>query len=255
MDNDSWWSVDSPYGRGTKSLDNEIFWSANGQPFPTVLVSYFGELEYYFNAFHDLNVSVDIIGVDYDFSKYKIVVAPLLHLLKPGLKDAVQDFVRKGGIFISTYFSGVIDEFVGVFLDGYLGPLKDVLGVKVEEYNPLPAGGKNQMKMTKAVKGLQEKYGCSLWCDVVHPTTAQTLAVFTNGYYAGSPSLTENTYGNGKAYYVATRPDKDFMRDFLLEVMHEVNLPALSLTEQVEVMVRSGADTYEIFFLYESWRD
>jgi beta-galactosidase len=239
LDNDSWWSVDSPYGRGTKSLDNEVFWSANGQPFPTVLVSYFGELEYYFNAFHDLNVPVDVIGIDYDLSKYKIVVAPLLHMIKPGLKEAVQDFVKKGGIFITTYFSGVIDEFVGVFLDGYLGPLKDVLGVKVEEYNPLPPGGKNRMLMTENAEGFRKDYGCSIWCDVAHPITAKTLAAFTDGYYSGAPSLTENKFGDGKAYYVATRPDRDFMRDFLSKILSEQNIKVSPLPEEVELVVRS----------------
>jgi beta-galactosidase len=239
LDNDSWWSVDSPYGRGTKSLDNEVFWSANGQPFPTVLVSYFGELEYYFNAFHDLNVLVDVIGIDYDFSKYKIVVAPLLHMIKPGLKEAVQDFVKKGGIFITTYFSGVIDEFVGVFLDGYLGPLKDVLGVKVEEYNPLSPGGKNGMMMTETAGGFRKEYGCSIWCDVAQTTTARTLAAFTDGYYSGAPSITENKFGDGKAYYIATRPDKDFMRDFLSKVASEQNIKVSPLPEKVELVIRS----------------
>ncbi|MGA3288283.1 MAG: beta-galactosidase trimerization domain-containing protein, partial [Bacteroidota bacterium] len=239
LDNDSWWSVDSPYGRGTKSLDNEVFWSANGQPFPTVLVSYFGELEYYFNAFHDLNVPVDVIGIDYDLSKYRIVVAPLLHMIKPGLKEAVQDFVKKGGIFITTYFSGVIDEFVGVFLDGYLGPLKDVLGVKVEEYNPLPPGGKNGMMMTETAEGFHEEYSCSIWCDIAHTTTARTLAIFIGGYYSGAPSLTENKFGDGKAYYVATRPDKNFMRDFLSKVLSEQNIKVSPLPEEVELVVRS----------------
>lgn len=249
LDNDSWWAVDNPYGHGTKSLDNEVFWSANGQPFPTVLVSYFGELEYYFNAFYDLNIPVDVIPVDYDFSKYKVIVAPILHMIKPGFKKVVEDFVKKGGIFITTYFSGIIDEFVGVFLGGYPGPLKDVLGVKVEEYNPLPPGGKNAMKMTGAVKGFREKYGCSTWCDVAHTTTAKTLATFVDGYYAGTPSFTENQFGDGKAYYVATKPDKNFMRDFLSKVVSEQGIKVSPLSEEVELVIRSRNGEDYSFYL------
>ncbi|MGD0597026.1 MAG: beta-galactosidase [Sedimentisphaerales bacterium] len=249
LDNDSWWAVDNPYGHGTKSLDNEVFWSANGQPFPTVLVSYFGELEYYFNAFYDLNIPVDVIPVDYDFSKYKIIVAPLLHMVKPGFKEAVENFVKKGGTFITTYFTGVIDESVGVFLGGYLGPLKDVLGVKVEEYNPLPPGGKNAIKMTGIIKGFKKKYGCSIWCDVAHTTSAKTLATFVDGYYAGSPSFTENQFGDGKAYYVATRPDKDFMRDFLSKIAGNQGIKASRLPEGVELVTRCGGGQDYSFYL------
>jgi beta-galactosidase len=238
LDNDSWWTVDNPYGQGTKSLDNEVFWSANGQPFPTVLVSYFGELEYYFNAFYDLNIPVDVIPVDYDFSKYKVVAAPVMHMVKPGFKEAVEDFVRRGGTFITTYFTGVIDESVGVFLEGYLGPLKDLLGVKVEEYNPLPPGGKNSMKMTGAVEGFRQQYDCSIWCDVAHTTSAKTLATFVDGFYAGTPSFTENQFGNGKAYYLATRPDKDFMRDFLSKIANKQDIKVSPLPEGVELVTR-----------------
>lgn len=249
LDNDSWWAVDNPYGHGTKSLDNEVFWSANGQPFPTVLVSYFGELEYYFNAFYDLNIPVDVIPVDYDFSKYKIIVAPLLHMVKPGFKETIENFVKKGGTFITTYFTGVIDESVGVFLEGYLGPLKDVLGIKVEEYNPLPPGGKNTMKMTGTIKGFKKNYGCSIWCDVAHTTSAKILATFVDGYYAGSPSFTENQFGNGKAYYVATRPDKDFMRDFLSSVADAQGIETSPLPEGIELVTRSGNGRNYSFYL------
>lgn len=249
LDADSWWSVDSPYGRGTKSLDNETFWSANGQPFPTVLVSYFGELEYYFNAFYDLNIPVDIIPVDYDFSKYKVVVAPLLHVVKPGYKKIAEDFVRRGGTFITTYFSGIIDDAVGVYLNGYLGPLKEVLGVKVEEYNPLPKGGKNTMNITGVLEGFRGQYGCSIWCDVIHPTTAKTLATFGEGYYAGAACFTENSFGDGKAYYIATRPDKDFLRDFLLKVAGAKGIQAVRLPEGVELVTRSQEGRIYSFYL------
>jgi beta-galactosidase len=248
LDNDSWWAVDNPYGHGTKSLDNEVFWSANGQPFPTVLVSYFGELEYYFNAFYDLNIPVDVISVDYDFSKYKVIIAPLLHMVKPGFKETIENFVKKGGTFITTYFTGVIGESVGVFLGGYLGPLKDVLGVKVEEFNPLPPGGKNAMKMTGTIKGFKKKYSCSIWCDVAHTTSAKTLAAFVDGFYAGSPAFTENQFGDGKAYYVATRPDKDFMRDFLSKVAGAHGIEISLLPEGVELVTRSkGGQNYSFY--------
>jgi beta-galactosidase len=252
LDNDSWWAVDNPYGHGTKSLDNEVFWAANGQPFPTVLVSYFGELEYYFNAFHDLNIPVDIIPVDYDFSKYKVIVAPILHMIKPGFKEAIENFVKKGGTFITTYFTGVIDESVGVFLNGYLGPLKDLLGVKVEEYAPLPPGGKNIIKMKGTVRGFKGKYGCSIWCDVAHITSAKSLASFGNGFYAGSPAFTENQFGKGKAYYLATRPDKDFMQDFLSKVVSEHDIKISNLPEGVELVTRVRNDESFNFYLNNS---
>ena len=149
-------------------------------------------------------------------------------------------------------FRSVIDESVGVFLGGYLGPLKNVLGVKVEEYNPLPPGGKNTMKMTGTIKGFKKKYGCSIWCDVAHTSSAKTLATFVDGFYAGSPAFTENQLGNGKAYYAATRPDKDFMRDFLSKVANAQGIETSPLPEGVELVTRSGNSRNYSFYLNHS---
>lgn len=248
MDNDSWWTVDDPYANGAKSLDNEVFWSANGQPFPTVLVSYVGELEYYFRSFYDRNVLVDVIPSHYDFSKYKVVVAPLMHMVKPGFKEAAEAFVRAGGTFITTYFTGLIDENVGVYLGGYLGPLKEILGVSVEEYDPLLPNGKTRMKMEGPPDGYQVDYECSIWAEVAHTTTAKTLATFTEDYYQGCPSVTVNELGEGKAYYIATRPDQDFMRDFLKQILTEQGIFPVQLPPGVECVTRrKGQKSYHFY--------
>jgi beta-galactosidase len=123
-----------------------------------------------------------------------------------------------------------------------------VLGVKVEEYNPLPPGGKNAMKITGAVEGFREKYGCSIWCDAAHTTSAKILATFVDGFYAGTPSFTENQFGNGKAYYLATRPDKDFMRDFLSKIAGNQGIKTSRLPEGVELVTRSrGGQNYSFY--------
>lgn len=249
MDIDAWWAVDDPYSVGAKSLDNETFWAANSQQFPTVLVSYFGELEHWFNAFYDLNVPVDIIPATYDFSKYKVVVAPLMHLLKPGFAEAVEKYVREGGTFVTTYFTGMIDENISVFLNGYLGPLKNVLGLKVEEYDPLPLGGTTVMKMNEGQSGFADTYECSVWADVAHATTAETLAHFTEDYYAGYPSLTKNRFGEGEAYYVATRPGGTFMNDFLTGLLKSKAVAMSKLPDGVERMTRSKDGTAYDFYL------
>ena len=105
------------------------------------------------------------------------------------------------------------------------------------------------MKMTGTVDGFRENYGCSIWCDVAHTTTAKTLATFVDGYYAGTPSFTENQFGDGKAYYVATRPDKNFMRDFLSKVASEQGIKVSPLSEKVELVIRSRNGEDYSFYL------
>jgi beta-galactosidase len=105
------------------------------------------------------------------------------------------------------------------------------------------------MKITGTIKGFRKKYGCSIWCDVAHTSSAKTLATFADGYYAGSPAFTENQFGNGKAYYVATRPDKNFMRDFLSKVADAQGIKISKLPEGIELVNRSRSGHDYSFYL------
>ena len=62
-----------------------------------------------------------MIPVDADFSQYKMVVAPVLYMVKEGMKEALESFVKNGGILITTYMSGIVDQSDNVHLGGYPG--------------------------------------------------------------------------------------------------------------------------------------
>jgi beta-galactosidase len=255
LDVDSWWAVDNPYGSGSKSLDNETFWAANGQPFPTVLARYLAELEHYFQAFYGLNVAVDVVPSNAAWSKHRIVIAPLLHVVKAGLAQAIEEFVRDGGTFVATYLSGFADETLGVFPGGYPGPLANVLGLRIEEYDPLPLQGTNTIRIETPLPGFEPEYACRVWCDVAHTTTARTLATFGEDYYAGSPCFTENSFGSGEAYYLATRPDDAFMRAFARRVLSERSIAAPELPEGVERVTRLNQHATFHFYLNHAERE
>jgi len=45
-----------------------------------------------------------------DFTRYRLIVAPMLFMLKPGVADRLEAFVRNGGTLLLTYLSGVVNE-------------------------------------------------------------------------------------------------------------------------------------------------
>src|SRR4030095_12941733 len=77
---------------------------------PSVDLNYLDQAQKYYKAFYDQNVAVDVLSPLSDFSKYKIVVAPVLYMLKPGVAERIEAFVRDGGTFITTFFSGIVNE-------------------------------------------------------------------------------------------------------------------------------------------------
>lgn len=55
----------------------------------------------------------------------------------------------------------------------------------------------------------------SLLCDLMHLEGARELASYEEDFYAGTPVITENSFGAGKAYYVGTRSSQKFYRMFM----------------------------------------
>lgn len=243
--------LDSTVSAKTAILfDYENWWAVEYTPGPSENLKYMEQIRNYYNALFDLNIPVDIVPVNGDLSKYSLVIAPLMHMVKPGVKENIESFVSKGGTFITTFFSGIVDENDGVFPGGYPGPLKDVLGIKVEEFDALEPHMNNKFKVTQYLGKASGEYNCNLWCDVVHTDTARILAVFTEDYYAGYPCITENSFGKGKAYYIATQPEQDFIKEFLKYICRINNIvPPLDVPEGVEVMPRVKDGKEYLFIL------
>ena len=116
----------------------------------------------YYRQFYERNILTDIISVDDDFSKYDLVVAPVLYMVKPGLGEKINDYVKQGGNFVTTYMSGMVNETDNVYLGGYPGPLKDVTGIWVEESDAVVAGH----KATVSLNG--QTYNAGFICDLIH---------------------------------------------------------------------------------------
>jgi beta-galactosidase len=153
--------------------------------------------------------------MDSDFSRYRLLVAPMLYMLRPGVAGRIEQFVKAGGTFVTTYWSGIVNENDLCFLGGFPGPLRKLLGIWAEETDVLYDDEKNLVEVVDPnPAGLSGVYEAGIFCDVIHVETAQVLAAYGSQFYAGSPAVTVNSVGKGQAYYVASRNDESFLQDF-----------------------------------------
>jgi beta-galactosidase len=235
-------------------MDYNNWWTCEFTPGPTALLNYLENLQAYHFPLFEQNITTDVIPMDRDLSKYKVVVAPLLYMIKPGFKESIEKFVAEGGTFITTFFSGVVNENDEVFEGGYPGPLSELLGLKVEEFEAMKPYIKNSLKMNSAAPGLKGEFEARLWCDILQPGSAEVLAEFGSDFFKGSPALTVNSFGKGKAYYVATLPDNGFMQQFLKQVCAEQGVaPVVDAPENVEAVVRSNGEDEYLFVLNHNY--
>lgn len=225
-------------------FDWDNWWAAEYSAGPSRLIDYCKEVGAYHRALSEKNISMDFVSVEEDLSSYKLVIAPLLYMCKDGFDEKIRTYVKNGGRFLTTFFSGYVEDHDLVVTGGYPGRLKDILGIWVEESDALPEGEANSF----IYKG--KAYPASVLCDLLHLQGAEGLAFYESDFYKGMPVLTCNNFGEGKAYYVAAHSSDEFCKDFLVEICEELDIHSVAeAPEGVEAAVRENEKGNFLFLL------
>ncbi|MEK3921949.1 beta-galactosidase [Paenibacillus sp. FSL K6-2393] len=221
-------------------FDWDNWWAIEKSSGPTVALNYVDQIHKYYAAFFRRNIQVDIVSVDTDMSKYDIVLAPVLYMVKPGFAAKLEKYVEAGGTFLTTFFSGIVNENDLVTTGGYPGELRKLLGIWVEEIDALLPEQKNRIVLKETYGDLQGEYGCGMLCDLLHSEGAEVIAEYGDDFYKGMPVVTRNTFGQGEAWYVASDPDERFLDGLLGQLAAAKNVESLLETpEGVEVSART----------------
>lgn len=230
-------------------FDWDNWWATDLSAGPSCLIDYLKEVQTYYEYFYNHNISVDLISVDDTLDKYKLVIAPMLYMCKDQFDERLRHYVSNGGYFISTYFSGYVDE-NDLVAGAYPGRLKDILGIWVEEIDALPPEKVNHFTYQDKV------YDAHIACDLLHLEHAQSLGNYVDDFYQGMPAVTKNQYGKGTAFYVATHSNQVFYNDFLDDVVSVLNIePVLETPENIEVTRRENEKGSYLFILNHKDRE
>ncbi|MCG7377003.1 beta-galactosidase [Paenibacillus sp. ACRSA] len=231
-------------------FDWDNWWAIEKSSGPTVALNYVDQIHKYYAAFFRRNIQVDIVSVDTDLSKYDIVLAPVLYMVKPGFATKLEKFVEAGGTFLTTFFSGVVNESDLVTTGGYPGELRKLLGIWVEEIDALLPEQKNSIVLKESYGDLQGDYQCGMLCDLLHSEGAEVIAEYGEDFYQGMPVVTRNKFGQGEAWYVASDPEERFLDGLLGQLAADKNIHALLETpEGVEVSARTKDGKQYLFVM------
>ncbi len=201
FDWDSWWAAEI-----TDGFNRHV-------KYPAVVLGYY-------RALWQAGAQVDVVPVTADLSRYDVVVAPALHVVKGDVAARLEDVVARGGSVLASFWSGRVDEDDNAFLADVPGPLAPLLGLRVEETdsaapgvaNPVTlrmpdaggAGGSEQVDPDPVVSDAE------LVFEVVVPQGAEVVGTYGAEFYAGTPAVTRHRpHGGdgGEAWYVATGLD------------------------------------------------
>jgi len=180
----------------------------------------------HYRTFWEQGVAVDVINADADLSGYTLVIAPMLYMVRDGFATRVEQLLHRGGQFVASYWTGVVNESDLCHLGGFPGPLRPLLGIWSEEIDSLTDDESNGVRALAGNElGLQGTYQARELCEHIHLEGATALAVYESDFYAGKPAVTVNRVGEGQAWYIASRNDRAFHRDFYGALITRLALP------------------------------
>ncbi|MDR0730056.1 MAG: beta-galactosidase [Treponema sp.] len=199
----------------------------------------------HYRPFWKRGIPLDLIDSRQSLDKYRLVIAPMLYLLREGTAERLDAFVRRGGTLVTTYATGYVNESALAFLGGFPGPLKETLGIWCEEIDALYPGEANSIGWNG------KSYRAFDLCELIHPRGAETLGLYGADFYAGRPALTLNRRGEGRAYFIAARTGEDFLDDFYRQVSAEAGIAPLfgDLPEGVTAQRRNNGEEDFVFLL------
>ncbi|MCL2042664.1 MAG: beta-galactosidase [Treponema sp.] len=203
----------------------------------------------HYRAFWQQGIPVDIIDSSLiatpgHLDKYRLLVAPMLYMIRPGVAEAVNAFVERGGTFVATYITGQVNETDLCFTGGFPGPLRKCLGIWCEEVDALYPEDSNNLVWNG------KSYEIHDLCELIHAEGAQVLGTYGSDFYAGRPALTVNNFGKGKAYFIAARTVPGFLYDFYRKTAGDAGVKPVfnaELPQGVTAQVRSDGKTDYIF--------
>lgn len=232
-------------------MDYPSWWASELDSHPTQALRYSEEMLRWYTALWDLGIGVDIVPTSADLTGYELVIAPTLYTVSEQEAERVAEAARAGAQVVITFFSGIVDENEHIYLGGYPGAFRDLLGVRTEEFYALQEG---------EILHLDDGTAADMWSEKTHLEGAEAKRTWADGPLHGWPAVTRNLVGEegGAAWYVAARPSAEGLEALVDEIAAAAGVEAAvpGLHRDVEAVRRFAEDgTTYLFVLNHSDRD
>jgi beta-galactosidase len=211
--------------------DWQSWWALELEWRPSVELAFRERVDAFYKWLWHAHVTVDFAHPEADLRRYRLVVVPSLYLTTPAAAANLADYVRGGGTVVVSYFSGVVDIDDAVHPGGAPGPLRDLLGIDVEEFLPLRAEERVRLHDSTVADG---------WAESIRLRGAEAVLTYVDGPAAGLPAVTRHRFGTGAAWYVSTRPDD--LSCVLSPALADAQITAPTVASTVEIVSRLAED-------------
>ena len=197
------------------------------------------EMKKFHKTFYDINVPVDVIPADSDFSGYKVLILPQMIIARPEFQKRIVKFAEEGGTVVLTFRDFVKDTDNNLVF-GKRIPLDfdDFTGVYVVETESLqegqefPVAGEGEFACTEGSGGI--------FRDMLVADGAEVLFRYNDVFYKEFAAVTRKQQKKGSVYYIGCGLDEALLKQIMRKIAADQEIVFEHATAGVEVVYRGS---------------
>ena len=173
-----------------------------------------------FTALYEQNYECDIIPAYAPFEtlkQYKAILTPALYCASEETLNNLKQFTAEGGLLISTFKTGFSDENAKVYADTQPHILHEVFGAQYNQFSIAENMDVNGDGTSDTyISGNTRIDG---FFECLEITSGKQLLHYHHRNWEQYAAASENTYGKGKAFYLACALPKENLKLFLKKAL------------------------------------
>lgn len=216
--------------------DWESLWAQDLEWRPSDALQFRERMRAYYERLWRDGVAVDFAHPGDDLTGYRLVVAPASYLLTEAQGENLSRYVSGGGTLLVSCFSAVVDEHDAVHTGGFGAPLKEALGMIVEEFLPMRQGESCEVEFGEDI------LEADVWSEALVMAGAEARGSYRGGPAEALPAITRHEHGTGTGWYVSTRLGVTALAPVLAAVYADAGITPSPHPEGLEVRIRHGEE-------------
>jgi beta-galactosidase len=215
--------------------NHENLWNIDYQK-QTALWDTWGHMFRYLEIAKSFGAPLDVVSEEADFNSYPVLIAPAYQLVDEELVRKWTRYVEQGGNLVLTCRTGQKKRNGQLWEAPWAAPIRPLIGADVSFFDLLLEDGRG------TVTSNGKTYEWNVWADVLKPNEGtESLAKYSNQFYAGQTAVTYRRLGRGSVTYVGVQTkDGRLERDVLREVYRRAHLTTEDYPQGVYVDWRDG---------------
>lgn len=181
-----------------------------------------------YDSLYRMNLECDIVHIrDLVPKDYKLILTPGFYSASEEQIRSLKDFVKEGGILVSSFRSFTANEHLSVYADEQPHGMTEVFGMSFSQFTE-PGRTKTLGKKVR------------FFAELLQPDAGETLIRYEHPYWDAYSAVVKNQYYAGTAYYIGCFLDRELLQQLLKKIADNHLLREEPFEEVWPIIARCG---------------